>query len=305
MVLKGRFDAGLVYVGKGTFKLRPAELKGSAIVRFEKSVQKSNCLAIRVLKIVEPIGQERVATTGYHFVKRLRANWCYDRLQDTHSAIDLPSICMQRGARRSVSHSSSANGWPNTLRPCLSYARGRRIELGHYSPSSVYNIGRASSSFDGRRPPATTTTLAHCTRSSSILAQPFYPLDRSLKLAGVLSHTSVPTTVAVVHFPNVHRATEPVIEAMNQGLGIQCLELPDDKFMHASNLYGQSKRKSSASSRSTDGGRARGSSGSCTPGGEEGDCAGWHVYGRAWCWDPLVLFNPGKLYPDDDDEHSV
>ncbi|KAK2462670.1 hypothetical protein APHAL10511_005286 [Amanita phalloides] len=60
----------------------------------------------------------------------------------------------------------------------------------------------------------------------------------TIRLAPIL-----PTTVAVVHFPNVRRATEAVIEVMNQGLGIQCVELLDDKFMHASNLYGQSKRK--------------------------------------------------------------
>ncbi|KAG7087616.1 hypothetical protein E1B28_013565 [Marasmius oreades] len=53
----------------------------------------------------------------------------------------------------------------------------------------------------------------------------------------------IPTTVAVVHFPDVRKATEAVIEVMNQGVGIQCVELLDDVFMHAVNLYGQSSRK--------------------------------------------------------------
>ncbi|KAF8630984.1 hypothetical protein AX15_002694 [Amanita polypyramis BW_CC] len=60
----------------------------------------------------------------------------------------------------------------------------------------------------------------------------------TIRLAPIL-----PTTVAVVHFPNVHKATEAVIDIMNQGLGIQCVELLDDKFMFATNRYGQSKRK--------------------------------------------------------------
>ncbi|KAK7461948.1 D-lactate ferricytochrome c oxidoreductase [Stygiomarasmius scandens] len=60
----------------------------------------------------------------------------------------------------------------------------------------------------------------------------------TIRLAPVL-----PTTVAVVHFPDVRKATEAVIEVMNQGIGIQCVELLDDKFMHAVNLYGQSSRK--------------------------------------------------------------
>ncbi|KAK2462668.1 hypothetical protein APHAL10511_005284 [Amanita phalloides] len=64
VVLKDRFDVSFVRVGRGTFKWRPAELKGSAIVRFEQSGQKSNCLAIRVLKIVEHIGQECARDPG-------------------------------------------------------------------------------------------------------------------------------------------------------------------------------------------------------------------------------------------------
>ncbi|KAF5349775.1 hypothetical protein D9758_010226 [Tetrapyrgos nigripes] len=60
----------------------------------------------------------------------------------------------------------------------------------------------------------------------------------TIRLAPVL-----PTTVAVVHFPNVKKATEAVIEVMSQGVGIQCVELLDDIFMHAINTYGQSSRK--------------------------------------------------------------
>ncbi|THV01036.1 hypothetical protein K435DRAFT_963710 [Dendrothele bispora CBS 962.96] len=60
----------------------------------------------------------------------------------------------------------------------------------------------------------------------------------TIRLAPVL-----PTTVAVVHFPDVKKATEAVIEVMNQGVGIQCVELLDDVFMHAVNLYGQSTRR--------------------------------------------------------------
>ncbi|KAF8625917.1 hypothetical protein AX17_006643 [Amanita inopinata Kibby_2008] len=53
----------------------------------------------------------------------------------------------------------------------------------------------------------------------------------------------LPTTVAVVHFPDVRKATEAVIDVMNQGVGIQCVELLDDKFMAATNKYGLSMRK--------------------------------------------------------------
>ncbi|KAL0575139.1 D-lactate ferricytochrome c oxidoreductase [Marasmius crinis-equi] len=53
----------------------------------------------------------------------------------------------------------------------------------------------------------------------------------------------LPTTVAVVHFPDVRKATEAVIEVLNQGVGVQCVELLDDVFMHAVNLYGQGARK--------------------------------------------------------------
>ncbi|KAI0344438.1 hypothetical protein BDW22DRAFT_1354465 [Trametopsis cervina] len=60
----------------------------------------------------------------------------------------------------------------------------------------------------------------------------------TIKLAPVL-----PTNVAVAQFPDVRRATEAVIEILNQGLGIQCVELCDDDFMRSTNLYGASSRK--------------------------------------------------------------
>ncbi|KAF7425936.1 hypothetical protein PC9H_008298 [Pleurotus ostreatus] len=60
----------------------------------------------------------------------------------------------------------------------------------------------------------------------------------TIRLAPVL-----PTTVAIVHFPDVKQATEAVTDALNQGVGIQCAELVDDRFMHATNLNGMSMRK--------------------------------------------------------------
>ncbi|KIY49941.1 hypothetical protein FISHEDRAFT_72171 [Fistulina hepatica ATCC 64428] len=59
----------------------------------------------------------------------------------------------------------------------------------------------------------------------------------TVRLAPVL-----PTTVAVVHFPDVKKATEAVIDAMNQGVGIQCAELMDSLYMRATNLFGISHR---------------------------------------------------------------
>ncbi|KIM46607.1 hypothetical protein M413DRAFT_7415 [Hebeloma cylindrosporum] len=53
----------------------------------------------------------------------------------------------------------------------------------------------------------------------------------------------LPTTVAVVQFPNVQKATEAVVDVMNTGVGIQCVELVDDMFMSATNKHGMSKRK--------------------------------------------------------------
>lgn len=72
----------------------------------------------------------------------------------------------------------------------------------------------------------------------------------------------MPTAVAVVQFPDVRKATEAVIEVMNKGIGIrrshhstppcprmltfrlsECVELCDDDFMRATNIYGMSLRK--------------------------------------------------------------
>ncbi|KXN82036.1 D-lactate dehydrogenase [cytochrome], mitochondrial [Leucoagaricus sp. SymC.cos] len=60
----------------------------------------------------------------------------------------------------------------------------------------------------------------------------------TIRLAPVL-----PTTVALANFPNVKKATEAVVEILNQGVGIQCIELLDDKFMGALNDHGISPRK--------------------------------------------------------------
>ncbi|GBE82161.1 FAD-linked oxidase-like protein [Sparassis latifolia] len=62
--------------------------------------------------------------------------------------------------------------------------------------------------------------------------------EATIRLTPVL-----PTTVAVVQFPDVRHATEAVIDVLNQGVGIQCVELCDDRFMHATNIYGMSTRK--------------------------------------------------------------
>ncbi|KAJ3995613.1 FAD-linked oxidase-like protein [Lentinula boryana] len=51
----------------------------------------------------------------------------------------------------------------------------------------------------------------------------------------------LPTAVAVVHFPDVRKATEAVREVTLSGVGIQCVELLDDLCMHALNQYGQSE----------------------------------------------------------------
>ncbi|KDR68321.1 hypothetical protein GALMADRAFT_129667 [Galerina marginata CBS 339.88] len=60
----------------------------------------------------------------------------------------------------------------------------------------------------------------------------------TIRLAPVL-----PTTVAVVHFPDVGSATAASIEAIKQGAGIQCVELLDAIAMKATNNYGMSTRK--------------------------------------------------------------
>lgn len=55
-------------------------------------------------------------------------------------------------------------------------------------------------------------------RFASVTFYPYISASRSatIRLAPVL-----PTTVAVVQFPNVRKATEAVIEIMNKGVGIR------------------------------------------------------------------------------------
>ncbi|KAI0032770.1 FAD-binding domain-containing protein [Vararia minispora EC-137] len=52
----------------------------------------------------------------------------------------------------------------------------------------------------------------------------------------------LPTNVAIVQFPNVRNASEAVIEILNHGVGIQCIELCDSAFMDATNRFGGSSR---------------------------------------------------------------
>ncbi|KAF8599623.1 hypothetical protein BDV93DRAFT_526004 [Ceratobasidium sp. AG-I] len=62
--------------------------------------------------------------------------------------------------------------------------------------------------------------------------------EATLRLAPLLD-----TNVAVCQFPNVRDATEAVIEILNKGVSLQCVELCDDDFMRATNVHGQSERK--------------------------------------------------------------
>ncbi|KDQ13169.1 hypothetical protein BOTBODRAFT_111851 [Botryobasidium botryosum FD-172 SS1] len=62
--------------------------------------------------------------------------------------------------------------------------------------------------------------------------------EATIRLAPLL-----PTNVAVAQFPDVRKATEAVGEILNKGVPIQCVELCDDVFMHATNNYGISTRK--------------------------------------------------------------
>ncbi|PCH37975.1 hypothetical protein WOLCODRAFT_135969 [Wolfiporia cocos MD-104 SS10] len=62
--------------------------------------------------------------------------------------------------------------------------------------------------------------------------------EATIRLAPLL-----PTTVAIVQFPDVRKATEAVTEVINRGVGVQCVELVDDDFMRATNMYGMSSRK--------------------------------------------------------------
>lgn len=80
-------------------------------------------------------------------------------------------------------------------------------------------------------------------------------LAATLRLAPLL-----PTSVAVVQFPDVKKATEAVRDIINTGVGIrtyiiearltsfiqklaECIELLDSKFMYATNQFGASSRK--------------------------------------------------------------
>ncbi|VDC07738.1 unnamed protein product [Peniophora sp. CBMAI 1063] len=53
----------------------------------------------------------------------------------------------------------------------------------------------------------------------------------------------LPTNVAIVQFPTVRDASSAVIDILNKGVGIQCIELVDAAFMDATNMHGGSVRK--------------------------------------------------------------
>jgi len=53
----------------------------------------------------------------------------------------------------------------------------------------------------------------------------------------------IPSQVAIAQFPNVKQATEAVIEILNTGVNIQCIELLDKAFMHATNVAGATGNK--------------------------------------------------------------
>ncbi|KAH9954938.1 FAD-linked oxidase-like protein [Russula dissimulans] len=60
----------------------------------------------------------------------------------------------------------------------------------------------------------------------------------TIRLAPVM-----PTTVATARFPNVRKASEAVIEILNTGIGIQCIELVDASFMRATMAVGNPARQ--------------------------------------------------------------
>ncbi|KAJ1307473.1 hypothetical protein OPQ81_001572 [Rhizoctonia solani] len=62
--------------------------------------------------------------------------------------------------------------------------------------------------------------------------------EATIRLAPLLD-----TSVAICQFPSVREATQAVVETMNKGVPLQCIELCDDEFMRATNKYGQSERK--------------------------------------------------------------
>ncbi|KAH9053984.1 hypothetical protein EDB83DRAFT_2316402 [Lactarius deliciosus] len=53
----------------------------------------------------------------------------------------------------------------------------------------------------------------------------------------------VPTTVATARFPDVRKASEAVIEILNTGIGIQCIELVDAAFMRVTMATGNPARE--------------------------------------------------------------
>lgn len=53
----------------------------------------------------------------------------------------------------------------------------------------------------------------------------------------------VPTTVATARFPDMRKASEAVIEILNTGIGVQCIELVDAAFMPATMGAGNPARK--------------------------------------------------------------
>ncbi|KAI9430533.1 FAD-binding domain-containing protein [Lactarius indigo] len=53
----------------------------------------------------------------------------------------------------------------------------------------------------------------------------------------------VPTTVATARFPDMRKASEAVIEILNTGIGIQCIELVDAAFIRATVAAGNPARK--------------------------------------------------------------
>jgi len=53
----------------------------------------------------------------------------------------------------------------------------------------------------------------------------------------------IPSQVAIAQFPSIKQATEAVIEILNTGVNIQCIELLDKAFMHATNVSGASGNK--------------------------------------------------------------
>ncbi|KAH9057494.1 FAD-binding domain-containing protein [Lactarius vividus] len=53
----------------------------------------------------------------------------------------------------------------------------------------------------------------------------------------------VPTTVATARFPDVRKASEAVVEILNTGIGIQCIELVDAAFMRVTMVTGSPARE--------------------------------------------------------------